>query len=319
MCWTTAYTRKKTMTNKPKNTTQYLSSSFFLCMVSSNTYCVVFFVLFCLSSSFFLSMVSFNTYCVVFFGFKTKNTTQYVLDDTIHKKKDGDKQNKKHNTICVGRHHTQEKRRRQTNQKTQHNMRWTTPSNTYCVVFFGLFVFFFFLVYGVVQHILCCVFCFVCLLFFLVYTIHKKKDEDKQNKKHNTICVGRHHTQYKGGRQTNQKTQHNMCWTTPYTRKKTMTNKTKNYGVVQHIFCCVFCFVCHRLFSCVWCRPTHIVLCFLVCLYSSFFLCMVSSNTYCVAQYVLDDTIHKTKEEDKQNKKHNTICVGRHHTQEKRR
>ena len=42
---------------------------------------------------------------------KTKDTTQCVLDDTIHKKKDEDKQNKKHNTICVGRHHTQEKRR----------------------------------------------------------------------------------------------------------------------------------------------------------------------------------------------------------------
>ena len=41
---------------------------------------------------------------------KTKNTTQYVLDTTIHKRKDEDKQNKKHNTICVRRHHTQEKR-----------------------------------------------------------------------------------------------------------------------------------------------------------------------------------------------------------------
>ena len=38
------------------------------------------------------------------------NTTQYVLDTTIHKRKDKDKQNKKHNTICVRHHHTQEKR-----------------------------------------------------------------------------------------------------------------------------------------------------------------------------------------------------------------
>ena len=38
------------------------------------------------------------------------NTTQYVLDTTIHKRKDEDKQNKKHNTICVRHHHTQEKR-----------------------------------------------------------------------------------------------------------------------------------------------------------------------------------------------------------------
>ena len=38
------------------------------------------------------------------------NTTQYVLDATIHKRKDKDKQKKKHNTICVRCHHTQEKR-----------------------------------------------------------------------------------------------------------------------------------------------------------------------------------------------------------------
>jgi hypothetical protein len=59
---------------------------------------------------------------------KTKNTTQYVLDATIHKRKDEDKQNKKHNTICVRHHHV--------------------ASNTYCVVFFVLFVFVFSLVYG---------------------------------------------------------------------------------------------------------------------------------------------------------------------------
>ena len=41
---------------------------------------------------------------------KTKNTTHYLLDTTIHKRKGEDKQNKKHNTICVRHHHTQEKR-----------------------------------------------------------------------------------------------------------------------------------------------------------------------------------------------------------------
>jgi hypothetical protein len=34
-------------------------------------------------------------------------------------------------------------------------------SNTYCVVCFMLFVFVLCLVYGGVQHVLCCVFCFV--------------------------------------------------------------------------------------------------------------------------------------------------------------
>ena len=45
---------------------------------------------------------------------KTKNTPQYVLDTTIHKTQDEDKQNKKHTTICVGHNHTQDTRRRQT-------------------------------------------------------------------------------------------------------------------------------------------------------------------------------------------------------------
>jgi hypothetical protein len=34
---------------------------------------------------------------------------------------------------------------------------------------------------------------------------------------------------------------------------------------------------------------------------------------------VLDTTMHKTKDEDKQNKTHNTICVGHHHAQDQRR
>jgi hypothetical protein len=56
-----------------------------------------------------------------------------------------------------------------------------------------------------------------------------------------------------------------MCWTTPCTRLKMKTNKTKH-----------------------------------------------------TTQYELDDTIQKTKYEDQQNKKDNTICAGHHHTQEKR-
>jgi hypothetical protein len=109
------------------------------------------------------------------------------------------------NTYCgvvffgVGRHHTQEKRRRQIKQKTHHNMCWTTPyrrqkaktnkaKNT-------------------TQYV-------------LDTTMHKTKVEDKQNKTHNTICVGHQHTQDKRRRQTNTKKQHNMWWTTPYRRKK---------------------------------------------------------------------------------------------------
>ena len=56
-----------------------------------------------------------------------------------------------------------------------------------------------------------------------------------------------------------------MCWTPPYTKHKTNTNKIEN-----------------------------------------------------TSQYVMDTTIHKTQDEDKQNKKHNTIYAGHHHTQDTR-
>ena len=53
---------------------------------------------------------------------KTKNTTQYVLDTTIHKTQDEDKKPKNPNTICVRHYHTQDTRRRQKTKKPQHNM-----------------------------------------------------------------------------------------------------------------------------------------------------------------------------------------------------
>jgi flagellar biosynthesis protein FliP len=113
-------------------------------------------------------------------------------------------------------------------------------SNTYCVVFFVLFVFVMCLVYDGVQHILHCVFCFVCLRHVSCVWWCPT---------HIALC------------QTKQKTQCNMCWTPSYTRHMTKTNKTKN-----------------------------------------------------TMPYVLDTIIHKTHDEDKQNKKHNAICVGHHHT-----
>jgi hypothetical protein len=146
-----------------------------------------------------------------------------------------------------------------------------------------------------------------------------------------------------------------MCWTQPYTGHKTKTNKTKNtpqyvLDSVQHILCCVFCFVFLRLVSCVWLCPTHIVVCFLFCLFSAFLDCPFlivpfgilcqhnhtqdtrrrktkqkthpnmcwtqpytghktkTNKTKNTPQYVLDTTIHRTQDEDKQNKKHTTIC-----------
>jgi hypothetical protein len=65
---------------------------------------IVLCILFCLSSSCVLCMLVFNKYCVVYFA------------------QDEDKQNKIHNTIFVRHQHTQDTRRRQTKQNTQHNI-----------------------------------------------------------------------------------------------------------------------------------------------------------------------------------------------------
>jgi hypothetical protein len=91
-----------------------------------------------------------------------KNTTQYVLDTTMHKTKDEDKQNKTHNTICVGRKHTQDKILTQSKQTTQHNMRWT-PAHTRPKTKTNK-------TKNTTQYV-------------LDITTHKRKDEDKQNKK----------------------------------------------------------------------------------------------------------------------------------------
>ena len=43
------------------------------------------------------------------------------------------------------------------------------------------------------------------------------------------------------------------------------------------------------------------------------------TETKNIAQYVLETTIQKTQDEDRRNKKHNTICVGHHHKKDSRR
>jgi len=47
----------------------------------------------------------------------SKNTAQYVLDTTLYTTQDEDTLNKKHSTICVGHHLTQDTRRRQAKYK----------------------------------------------------------------------------------------------------------------------------------------------------------------------------------------------------------
>jgi Ca2+/Na+ antiporter len=98
-------------------------------------------------------------------------------------------------------------------------------SNTYSVVLFVLFVVVLCLVYGCVQ-----LYSVVLFVLFVVVCV---------------LCV----VVSNSYRQTRQITQHYMCWTQPYTRHRTTTNKTNNTTL-----------------------------------------------------YVLDTTIHKTQDDDKQDK-----------------
>jgi hypothetical protein len=62
-----------------------------------------------------------------------------------------------------------------------------------------------------------------------------------------------------------------MCWTQPYTRHR----RRQTRQITQQYMC--------------WIQP-HIVLCYLSCLSSSCFLCIVVSNTYCIIVFVLHRT-----------------------------
>jgi hypothetical protein len=100
-------------------------------MVVSNSYCGVCFVLF------------------VFVLWKAKHTTIAVGH---HHTQEEEKQNKTHTTIAAGHHHTQDEGKQ---NKTHHN---SCP--TAIVV---CFVLFFFFLCMVVSNSYCGVFCFVCL------------------------------------------------------------------------------------------------------------------------------------------------------------
>jgi phosphotransferase system glucose/maltose/N-acetylglucosamine-specific IIC component len=152
-----------------------------LCMVVSNTYCAVFYVLFVFVLCLVHSGIHHILCCVFCFANKTKNTAQYVLDTTMHKTQDEDKQNIKHSTICVGYHYSQDTRHKTKTSNTKNTAQYVLDTqqlpkfillrvclrivvyNTYCAVFFVLIVFVLCLVYSGVQHILCCVLCFVGL------------------------------------------------------------------------------------------------------------------------------------------------------------
>jgi hypothetical protein len=95
------------------------------------------------------------------------------------------------------------------------------------------------LVYGGVQHILCRVFYFVCL--HLVYT----------------ICVEQHYIQDEDKQNKKHDT---ICVGHHYTQDEDKQNKKHDTICVGHHL-----FVCLRVVSCVWWYLAHIVLC--ICLF----------------------------------------------------
>ena len=325
MCWTPLYTRNKTKTNTTRNTTQYVLDTTIYKKQDEdkynkkhNTICVGHHYIqetrrrqiqqtiqhnMCWTPLYTRNKTKTNT---------TRNTTQYVLDTTIYKKQDEDKYNKKHNTICVGHHYIQETRRRQIQQKTQHNMCWTplytrnkTKTNT---------------TRNTTQYV-------------LDTTIYKKQDEDKYNKQYNTICVGHHYIQETRRRQIQQETQHNMCWTPLYTRNKTKTNTTRNttqyvldttiykkqdedkYNKKHNTICVGHHYIQETRRRQIQQNTQH-NMCWTPLYTRNKTKTNTTRNT---TQYVLDTTIYKKQDEDKYNKKHNTICVGHHYIQETRR
>ena len=119
-----------------------------------------------------------------------------MLNTTLHKTQDEDKLNKKHSIICVGHHLTQDTRPRQAKYKnTAHYVLDTTIHKTQDEDKLNK------------KHSTICV------------GQNLTQDEDKLNKKHSTICAGHHLTQDTRRRQTKQKTQHNMYWTSLYANK----------------------------------------------------------------------------------------------------
>jgi hypothetical protein len=170
-----------------------------------------------------------------------------VLDTTMHKT--GRRQTRKitQNYMCWTQPYTRH-RRRQTRQITQHYM--MVVSNTYSVVLFVLLVALCVLcmvvsnTYSVVLFVLfvvvlscvwlCPTHIVLCYLSCLSSSVSIHKTQRTTSKTNNTTLYVLDTTMHKTGRRkTRQITQHYMCWTQPYTRHRTTTNKT--YGCVQQI------------------------------------------------------------------------------------
>jgi hypothetical protein len=75
-------------------------------------------------------------------------------------------------------------------------------------------------------------------VFFILF--HHTQDEDKQNKKHHTICVGHHHTQ---DEDKQNKKHHTICVGHHHTQDEDKQNKKHHT-----IWCFLFCLSS----SCVW-------------------------------------------------------------------
>ena len=130
-------------------------------------------------------------------------------------------------------------------------------------------------------------------LYVLDTTIHKTQDIDKQDKLHNTICVGHHYTQETGRRQTRQITQYYVSWTQPYTRHRTTTNKTNNTTLY------VLDTTIHKTQTTTNKTNNTTLYVLDTTIHKTQTTTSKTNNT---TLYVLDTTIHKTQDDDKQDK-----------------
>jgi hypothetical protein len=159
---------------------------------------------------------------------------------------------------------------------------------------------------------LCCVFvclsscCILCMVVSNTYCVAQHnmcyippytRYNTKTNKQiHKTICVRYHHTQDTTQRQTNK-----------YTVFVCLSSCCILSMAVSNTCCVVYLFVCLRVVSWVWWYLTHIVLHNTICIryHHTQDTTQRQTNKY-TTKYVLDTTIRKIQQEDKQtNTQHN--------------
>jgi hypothetical protein len=121
------------------------------------------------------------------------------------------------------------------------------------------------------------------------------------------MCAGQNHTQETGRRrQTAKITQHYMCWTQPYTRyTRRQTSQITQYYLSCISSSCVLCMVVSNIYSVV------LFVFFVVVQSLVYYICWTqpctrhrttTNKTNNTTLCVFDTTMHKTQDDDKQDK-----------------